>query len=717
MFFMDIFKSLLCFLLAVSIIGCKEPQNEVAVQSGNPLLPGYFADPTIKKFDDTYYIYATTDGIKLASGEPQVWFSKDLVHWYNQEMNMELPEGLTNCWAPDVQKGKDGRYYYFMGNCQFGCNIYGYVSDTPIGPWKPVQDGKPVIPVGAGKERLPALDAQFFVDDDGAVYSYFGTWCTSFGGMGWAKHNPNNEYAIEKEGFIPIEQIPQAFEAAYMIKRDSIYFLMYSAGDCRLSSYQLHYAWARHPEGPFNYGKNNPILETNSDGTIDGPGHHSVLQEGEDYYIFYHRHDNPHSSGGEFRQVCMDEMKFEDAHTIAKITPTHSGLNLKSKHPASNQNMALKATATASSHYRLTSMGSRYTGGPVDHEYLPGFAIDDDNGTLWKASSNALPQTLTIDLGEIRPVKQVLTQFEYPTFYYQYKIEVSENGEDWELFTDKTANKTSGSPMVDTHNLKGQFVRWTITGTEKTGMYAAIWNVKVYDQSFEGMEVNNQQVAEGPGVPSSSSRLIDLNLDGVKEGSKITEISNGGTLSGVFKPVGNPVVTNKNGVKSLQLDGQSYLELSNKAPSSLDWNAPFTVAAWVLNPEVGSGECLVVWSTRDNMLQGSYAALMYGDGHYGAVAHGDWAVDLSYNTVPSKNEWHFIVVAFDGMKESVYVDGQLDRDIPMNLFVEADRILIGASGHPNENFSGYIASVQLFDKHLSESEVRDLMQETAPHLR
>ena len=30
--------------------------------AGNPILPGYFADPTIKKFGDTYYIYATTDG-------------------------------------------------------------------------------------------------------------------------------------------------------------------------------------------------------------------------------------------------------------------------------------------------------------------------------------------------------------------------------------------------------------------------------------------------------------------------------------------------------------------------------------------------------------------------------------------------------------------------------------------------------------------------------
>ena len=29
--------------------------------AGNPFIPGYFADPTIRKFGDNYYLYATTD--------------------------------------------------------------------------------------------------------------------------------------------------------------------------------------------------------------------------------------------------------------------------------------------------------------------------------------------------------------------------------------------------------------------------------------------------------------------------------------------------------------------------------------------------------------------------------------------------------------------------------------------------------------------------------
>ena len=99
----------------------------------NPILPGWFADPTIVKFDDIYYIYATTDNEMLASGVPTLWYSNDFHNWYNY--TMEVPTlsavNLRNFWAPDIIKGFDGKYYLYFGNCQAGCNIYGYVSETP----------------------------------------------------------------------------------------------------------------------------------------------------------------------------------------------------------------------------------------------------------------------------------------------------------------------------------------------------------------------------------------------------------------------------------------------------------------------------------------------------------------------------------------------------------------------------------------------------------
>jgi hypothetical protein len=114
------------------------------------------------------------------------------------------------------------------------------------------------------------------------------------------------------------------------------------------------------------------------------------------------------------------------------------------------------------------------------------------------------------------------------------------------------------------------------------------------------------------------------------------------------------------------------------------------------------------------MLQSTYAALMYGTGNYGAVAHGDGAVDMAYKGVPAKGQWHHILVTFDGALENIYVDGNLNTQTPVSLYVEKGDILIGASGEPTENFSGYIASARLYDKAMTQPEVVALMKSSQP---
>lgn len=698
-------------LLLFLLLSCCANTLLAGEKQSNPLLPGYFADPTIKKFGDTYYLYATADGIKLASGEPQVWISKDFVNWYNQELKISLPRGLNNCWAPDVVHAADGKYYYFMGNCERGCNIYGYVSDSPLGPFQPYNEGKAVIPAGVPKRGFPSLDAQMLVDDDGSVYSYFGTWCTSFGGMGFAKIDPNDMHTLLKTSLIPIAEVPRAFEAAYPMKRNGKYFLMYSAGDCRLSSYAVHYSVGDKPEGPFTPGKNNPILSTNADGTIDGPGHHSVLQEGNDYYIVYHRHDNPHSTNGEFRQVCVDKMVFSDSTTIEKVIPTHSGVSFKDSNPS---NLAYQAKVTGSSTYHLVSAATPYSKTGYDYAYVPENAVDDNNGTQWKAASSKLPQSLTVDLGKMQDIKRISTEFEYPTFYYQYKLEVSADGKKWTLFSDKTTNRRAGCPLLDDNNMSARYVRLTITGTEKTGVLPAVWNLKVYDTLFETPAINNSESAEGPGLPSTNSLLVDFKVNALKEGVALTKLPNKGKLGGEFIVEGQATVTTVDGIKAVSFDGKSLFKLSKPSPANMRWNAPFTASAWVYNPTVEMGECLLAWNTRDNMLQGTYAAMIYGTGNYGAVAHGDGAVDIHYKGVPAKGQWHHIVVTFDGALENIYVDGKLNTQQPMSLYVETGDILIGGSGPDHEFFSGYIANARLYDKGMTEQEVLKLMKDSKP---
>ncbi|MCW3805383.1 family 43 glycosylhydrolase [Plebeiibacterium marinum] len=691
------------------IFGCTEGKQEIAVQTNsNPLLPGYFADPTIKKFGDTYYIYSTTDGVKLASGQPTVWLSKDLDNWFNYELDIDLPEGLTNCWAPDVVKGQDGRYYYYMGNCQFGCNIYGYVSDNPIGPWKALNEGKPVVPVGTGTENLPALDAQFLSCSDGSLYTYFGTWCHVFKGLGWAKIDPSDMHTILDEGYIPNEQLPELFEAVYPIERNGKYILMYSAGDCRLSSYAVHYAYADSPTGPYKYGQNNPILKTNEDMTVDSPGHHSLIEIDGKTYILYHRHDNPHSSGGEFRQVCMDEMVFANDTTILKIVPTHTGVK---RFKTKLKNIALGAGTEASSEYHLKSKASVFTQKPVDYIYSSQNATDDDNGTLWKAENCSMPQSIIIDLGTKQSFKRILTQFEYSTFYYQYKIETSNDKNSWELYADKTKNETAGSPMIDDKEVAARYIKVTVTGTEKSGMLAAIWNVKVYNTLFDIPEYNNQPVKVNDYKQPSNALEVLFDAKDLPAGTVNNSIVNEGDLQGEFIPVGNPKVKKIGKHKALYLDGKSYLELSKNAPDNFNWNAPFTVAAWIYPTEETIGQCILSWNSRDNMLQGSYASVMYGKGNFGAVAHGDGSVDMPFVTVPPLKEWTQIAVTFDGMKECIYVNGELDNEMPLNLFVEADKVKIGSSGFDPENFKGFIREARLYNKAMNKSEIENLYKE------
>lgn len=703
-----LFISIILFFLLGPLKGYPGNGSE-ETGNGNPLIPGYFADPTIKKFGDTFYLYATTDGIKLGSGQPTVWISKDFKNWYNKEMEIDLPEGLTNCWAPDVVT-HNGRYYYYMGNCQFGCNIYGYQSESPVGPWTPIKNGEPVIPVGTGKENLPALDAQFFTDDNGELYSHFGTWCTSFGGVGWAKIDTVDMGTIIESGFIPIAQLPKAFEAFYMIKRNGKYFLMYSSGDCKIETYAVHYAWADSPIGPFHYGQNNPILSTNADASVDGPGHHSIMKVGDDYYMVYHRHDNPHSSGGLFRQVCADKMFFLNDTTIAKMEPSNGGIGILADIPQ-HKNLALGAKASASSIYHLLAPANQYNKKGIDHVYKAEFATDDYNGTLWKAGNNCFPQSLIIDLGKKETFKRITTQFEYPTLYYQYRIETSNDGEKWSLYADKTNNKTAGSPMIDDKATQGRFVRITITGGEKTGLLAAIWNMQVYDDLFEVPGINNQ-AEEEKGICGLGDLLVDFNANAISDDVKT--VKNSGKIGGEFIASGQPVVEVMKGVKSVKLDSQSFYRLSVKAPKSLDWNAPFTASVWVNNPTVEFGECLIAWNSRDDMLQSSYAAMMYGNGPFGAIAQGDGATDVGYKTLPEAGKWHNIVLSFDGMIEKIYVDGELNTQMPMSLFVSASDILIGASGEPSENLTGNIARVQLYDKALTSDEILQLMSNTKP---
>lgn len=681
-------KLLLLFVFGLYCHTVNAQSSYLDKKTGNPIIPGYFADPTVKKFGDTFYIYATTDGNGGGFGPSQVWTSKDFVNWSMQDMNWPTTH---HYWAPDATLGPDGKYYLYY--CQ-PVEIFGASSSNPVGPWTPLlKPGKPIVP-NFLVPNVITLDGQTFKDDDGKYYMYWGTWGIY----------PNHGCGVgllnaDMKSFSKLAQIPNTdakdfFEAPFVFKRNGIYYLTYSSGYCEDGTYRVQYATATNPMGPFKYAANNPILSTNADGSVHGPGHQSVLQQGDDFYLIYHRHNNPHADGGYHRQVAADKIVFDDKGNILKIEPTHTGIGYLGKNENPHPNLAFSKPVLASSIY--------------DQDFKAEYALDENNGTLWKPKNNIGKAWLQVDLGKISTVRSIHTQFEYATWYYQYKIEYSVDGKLWKLYKDRSRNTQHGSPMIDFGNVKARYIRTTILNTEYAGLNKAIWNIKVFDNAEYHPEAKTV-IKKWTSLAKFESKglLIDLDLEGLRIGSIVKEVPNKGKLEGHISTSDayKPVISMIEGKKVLIFHGRERLVSSNIAPASLSGNSSYSVSMWVLNTEIADEETIVSWTKKGgNDL--SNVGISYGKSkRAGAAAHLGWA-DLGYKQLPKANTWHYITMVFDGTMERIYVDGVLDRQERRMLFVNnLSRFFIGGNEDGSNGFSGALASLKVYDKPLTAEEI------------
>ncbi|MBR4899237.1 MAG: family 43 glycosylhydrolase [Prevotella sp.] len=728
--------------------------------AGNPFVPGYFADPTIRKFGDTYYLYATTDGTGNGYGPAQVWVSNDFVNWQNIVMNWPTTEVV---WAPDVVQLPDGRFRYFY--CE-PCNIIVGESNSPIGPWKNIlgKDDAVLVP-DRYVHNVITLDPQLFRDDDGSEYLYFTTWGIYKGfGCGVAKLRENGKVKSEKflarqefkearfwrednpfpiaadtffseKRLIPNTELKDIFEAPFVFKRNGIYYFTYSSGSCHDHTYRVQYATSTvGPMGPFEY--KGCILETNADQTVHGPGHHSIFMEDGRYYIVYHRHNLPRSVHGFNRQVCIDEMTFDADGNINPIKPTHSAKgvavansSLFTLHSSLPKNLAFGAKVTASSYY--------------DEWFKPDYAVDDNNATLWKARrcnwDSDRPCTLheewlQIDLGKPMMFTEVWTQFEYATFFYQYKIETSLDGNSWTMYADRTQNTMPGSPMIDRapSPQTTRFLRITITDTQKNGHMPAIWNVKVWQKAPELPSLSPQSQggvgdeslhkkdveADERDIPSS---VITLNAEmlGLKSAEKpfdVTEVACGGEgyPSMIFK-ANKPIrVRVKDGRWGLFFNGTQQLVSEKPLPQCYRYNAPYTIAAWVLSTKVGPVSTVASLSTSRADLATTEFRLGT-DPQAGLLNHnGSFESSGAPDSIKAgEGRWQFWTITFDGWMERVYLNGKLLQEQNNFLMLRPEgHVTIGADGTGSNKFMGYINYLGIYPQSMSAEVVEFLYKTT-----
>ena len=139
----------------------------------NPLLPGFYPDPSICRVGDDYYM--VTSSFVYYPGLP-IFHSRDLVHWEQIGHGIHRPEQLDykNCetseglWAPSIRY-HDETYYiintFVSAGREADRDNYIITAKDPAGPWS-----DPVVVKGAD-----GIDSSLFFDDDGSLW-YVGNY-------------------------------------------------------------------------------------------------------------------------------------------------------------------------------------------------------------------------------------------------------------------------------------------------------------------------------------------------------------------------------------------------------------------------------------------------------------------------------------------------------------------------------------------------------------
>ena len=220
----------------------------------NPLLPGFYPDPSICRVGDDFYM--VTSSFAFYPGVP-VFHSRDLVHWEQIGHCLHRPSQLPLDWlsisggiyAPTIRH-HDGLFYMITTNVSHGGNFY-VTAEDPAGPWSEPRYIK----------NAPGIDPTLFWDEDGAVYM-MGTTDWNDEGQGvWVGRIDLTTDTVTDRAVVWRGAAVNAWapEAPHMYKKDGWYYLMIAEGGTE-DFHAVTIARSKSPLGPFEGYKGNPIL-------------------------------------------------------------------------------------------------------------------------------------------------------------------------------------------------------------------------------------------------------------------------------------------------------------------------------------------------------------------------------------------------------------------------------------------------------------------------
>ncbi|MCW3847422.1 glycoside hydrolase family 43 protein [Sphingomonas sp. LB-2] len=231
---------------------------------GNPILQGFYPDPSVTRVGDTFYLVHST--FSYFPGIP-VWRSKNLVDWEQIGNAIDRPDMLDfkqlgmsrGVFAPTIQ-AKDG-IFYILNTCVDCGGNFVITAKNPAGPWS-----DPVW--------LPALeggiDPSLFFDDDGRAWivnngppegkpEYQGhraIWIQEFDLKTLKSFGPRT---VLVNGGVDFSKKPIWIEGPHIFRKDGWYYLSCAEGGTAEGHSQVMLR-SKNVTGPYLPNPNNPIL-------------------------------------------------------------------------------------------------------------------------------------------------------------------------------------------------------------------------------------------------------------------------------------------------------------------------------------------------------------------------------------------------------------------------------------------------------------------------
>lgn len=256
----------------------------------NPILPGFYPDPSIVRAGDDYYILNSS--FAYFPGLP-IMHSKDLANWHqignvlcdDESLPLDGTRLSQGLFAPTIRY-HEGRFYVVCTNISRGGNFI-VTADNINGPWS-----KPVYIKGAD-----GIDPSIFFDDDGKIY-YIGTHPNPEG------EKYGGDYYIyigelDKETFQFTGEKVNVWngsmrniiwpEGPHLYKKDDYYYIMHAEGGTGPNHCEA-ICRSKSLFGPYENNMNNPIITHRDMGSqypIQYVGHADLVEtpEGEWFMV------------------------------------------------------------------------------------------------------------------------------------------------------------------------------------------------------------------------------------------------------------------------------------------------------------------------------------------------------------------------------------------------------------------------------------------------